>query len=76
MSATAAFARQLDTLAAEFQLSRPVELPETQLIYAEMAQRAYELFQARDGEPGVWEDWFRAARTRIFLTARGASLDS
>ena len=31
--------------------------------HAEIARRAYELFEERGGEPGrEWEDWFRAER--------------
>ena len=69
MSGTVAVVRQRDASTAEFELARPQELLESQQVYTEMAQRAYDLFQARDCNGTDCEDWFRAARTRILLNS-------
>ena len=38
----------------------PDELPGAEEVYAEIARRAYDLFESRECRPGHdWEDWFR-----------------
>jgi HSP20 family molecular chaperone IbpA len=61
MHARSTLSAESIALSEEFKLCRPDELPEAEEVYAEIARRAYALFESRQYELGHdWEDWFRA----------------